>query len=87
MTQSQTIEQIDFSKLSAEDRRIIEIEKEIQHLQKAYTKDNITHECCNTLHSKATSLLKEQCALIYDSNGNYRKDKRHLLQYIEGNEL
>jgi len=73
-----------YMKLSEEDKRIIELEIEIRKYQRLTTACNNTEPYCTKYHNKAMKLSSEQTALIYDGAGNYRKDKRHLLPYIEG---
>jgi 5-methylcytosine-specific restriction endonuclease McrBC regulatory subunit McrC len=69
---------------SQEDITILELERDIRHYQKLTTACNNAEPQCTKFHNKAMSLLREQQKLIYDNNGMYRKDKRHLLDYLEG---
>jgi hypothetical protein len=71
-------------KLSEEDKKIIQLEIEIRKYQHLTTACNNTEPYCTKYHNKAIKLSSEQSKLLYDGLGNYRKDKRHLLPYIEG---
>ncbi len=66
--------------LSAEDREILTIEKEIRRLNAI--KNNFpagNTEAEEKIHKKMLKLWSRQNSLIFDNKGNYRKDKRHLL--------
>ena len=64
--------------LSAEDIKILTLEKQLRQAA------NQCDKCPNgkereRFWNKAHSLFKQQEPLLFDSGGNYRKDKRHLL--------
>ena len=64
--------------LSAEDIKILTLEKQLRQAA------NQCDKCPNgkereRFWNKAYSLFKQQEPLLFDAGGNYRKDKRHLL--------
>lgn len=67
-------------KLSAEDIEILQIEKEIYRLNAVKEKiPSGNTESEEKLHKKMQKLWDRQSTMIYDRKGNYRSDKRHLL--------
>jgi aromatic ring-opening dioxygenase LigB subunit len=64
-------------KLSAEDIKALELEKEIQRLQEIQRK-NLSYENAEKIGNKISRLLDEQLKILHN-NGMYRKDKKHLL--------
>jgi hypothetical protein len=78
------MERNDIIMFSQEDMKILELERDIRHYQKLTTACNNAEPQCTRYHNKAMKLGNELRKLIYDSSGMYRKDKRHLLEYLEG---
>ena len=64
--------------LSAEDIKILTLEKQKRENDAKYASlDNSPER--EKLHAKSWKLNEQINAMIYDSSGMYRKDKRHLL--------
>lgn len=64
--------------LSAEDIKILTLEKQKRENDAKYASlDNSPER--EKLHTKSWKLNEQINAMIYDAGGNYRKDKRHLL--------
>lgn len=66
-------------KLSDEDIRVLELEKQILHFGRLCAATNNTEPQCTRYHNKAMAALREQSTLLYDAKGDYRKDRKHLL--------
>lgn len=64
--------------LSAEDIKILTLEKQKRENDAKYASIGNSPER-EKLHAKSWKLMKQINAMIYDSRGMFRKDKRHLL--------
>lgn len=64
--------------LSEEDTLILTLEKKVREIYRQY--DPLPNcEARYKLHEKAQKLNRQINAMIFDSSGNFRKDKIHLL--------
>jgi hypothetical protein len=70
--------------ISKEDAKIIDLEREMRKYQRLTTASNNTEPDCTKFHNKAMGVLRQLSNMIYDSAGYFRKDKRHLLPWLEG---
>lgn len=70
--------------ISKEDAKIIDLEREMRKYQRLTAASNNTEPDCTKHHNKAMYLSLQLLNLIYDSAGYFRKDKRHLLPWLEG---
>lgn len=70
--------------INKEDAKIIDLEREMRMYQRLTAASNNTEPDCTKYHNKAMGLFRQLSNIIYDSAGYFRKDKRHLLPWLEG---